>query len=130
MTMHLAHPGLTLLGKSKKKQKYRTSEQARKARLLRLEWEQLEEKWNKMSRTAANVKDSKITSSMPLGHIVRRETPNIPSIDTWSTGALAGAKKKEYTGDKMLGIGTLHKSNSVPIFTADEAKDISKMRRG
>jgi hypothetical protein len=34
-----------------------------------------------------------------------------------------------YTGDKILGIGTMHKSNAVPIFSDDEAKDISKMRR-
>lgn len=34
-----------------------------------------------------------------------------------------------YTGDKMKGIGTLHKSNAVPIFTDEEAKDQANMRR-
>jgi hypothetical protein len=34
-----------------------------------------------------------------------------------------------YTGTKILGIGTMHKSNMVPIFSDEEAKDISKMRR-
>jgi hypothetical protein len=34
-----------------------------------------------------------------------------------------------YTGDKMKGIGTLHKSNAVPIFTAEEAIDQANMRR-
>jgi hypothetical protein len=40
-------------------------------------------------------------------------------------------KKKTlfYTGDKMKGIGTLHKSNAVPIFTDEEAKDQASMRR-
>jgi hypothetical protein len=41
--------------------------------------------------------------------------------------------KKEipvYTGQAMIGIGTLHKSNAVPIFSKDEAKEISRMRRG
>jgi hypothetical protein len=33
------------------------------------------------------------------------------------------------TGDKMKGIGTLHKSNAVPIFTDEEAKDQATMRR-
>jgi len=47
-----------------------------------------------------------------------RETPHYPSLDT---GGLDTCTKpihgKVYTGTKMLGIGTLHKSNAVPIFT-------------
>jgi hypothetical protein len=38
-------------------------------------------------------------------------------------------EQKQYTGDKILGIGTMHKSNAVPIFNDSEAKDISSMRR-
>ena len=34
-----------------------------------------------------------------------------------------------YTGTAMIGIATMHKSNSVPVFTAEQAVDISKMRR-
>ena len=34
-----------------------------------------------------------------------------------------------YTGSKMLGVGVLHKSNSVPIFSSDDAKDLAHMRR-
>jgi hypothetical protein len=36
---------------------------------------------------------------------------------------------KVYTGTAMKGIGTLHKSNAVPIFTDEEAKDQANMRR-
>jgi hypothetical protein len=36
----------------------------------------------------------------------------------------------QYTGDKMLGIGTLHKSNAVPVFSDNEAKEMARMRRG
>jgi hypothetical protein len=39
------------------------------------------------------------------------------------------AKEKVYTGTKILGIGTMHKSNAVPIFSDNEAKEISSMRR-
>lgn len=42
------------------------------------------------------------------------------------------APKKDlikYTGDKLLGIGMMHKSNLVPVFNEDQAKDISTMRR-
>lgn len=47
--------------------------------------------------------------------------------------SLYNTYKKEtpvYTGQKMIGIGTLHKSNAVPIFSTNEAKEISRMRRG
>lgn len=37
---------------------------------------------------------------------------------------------KVYTGDAMLGIGTMHKSNAVPVFSTDDAKDLATMRRG
>jgi hypothetical protein len=36
---------------------------------------------------------------------------------------------KVYTGTAMKGIGTLHKSNAVPIFTDEEARDQANMRR-
>jgi hypothetical protein len=36
---------------------------------------------------------------------------------------------KVYTGNKMIGIGTLHKSNAVPIFSDEDAKDQASMRR-
>ena len=42
-----------------------------------------------------------------------------------------GAKREDqkYTGTEMLGVATMHKSNPVPVFNSDSAKDISKMRR-
>ena len=57
-----------------------------------------------------------------------RETEYIPSRDT---GYYNTFKKPDlyYTGDNMKGIGTLHKSNAVPIFTDEEAKDQANMRR-
>jgi hypothetical protein len=35
----------------------------------------------------------------------------------------------KYTGTKMLGVSVLHKSNGIPVFSNEEIKDISKMRR-
>jgi len=42
------------------------------------------------------------------------------------------AKKEEmkYTGDEIIGVAQMHKSNAVPIRGKKEAEDISKMRRG
>ena len=38
--------------------------------------------------------------------------------------------EKFYTGNRLIGIATMHKSNSVPVFSQEEAIDISRMRRG
>jgi hypothetical protein len=57
-----------------------------------------------------------------------RETPQCLSIDT---GFIPCTKKTQhsYTGEKMRGVATMHKSNAVPVFTDNEAKEISSMRR-
>jgi hypothetical protein len=47
----------------------------------------------------------------------------------WVTGACTTKQTPPYTGEKILGIGIMHKSNLVPIFSNEEAVDISKMRR-
>ena len=49
-----------------------------------------------------------------------------------NSGAAVAVKAIQpvYTGDKVIGIGCMHKSNLVPIFSADAAVDLSKMRRG
>jgi len=43
----------------------------------------------------------------------------------------AARNKNRYTGDELLGIATMHKSNAVPIRkdSKDAAKDVSQMRR-
>lgn len=44
-------------------------------------------------------------------------------------GSTAKPAEKLYTGTNMLGVATMHKSNAVPVFNTDSAKDISNMRR-
>lgn len=58
----------------------------------------------------------------------RRETPDYPSVaDT--TGVAARRDSPQYTGTLVKGIGTLHKSNAVPIIDEQHMKDIARMRR-
>lgn len=42
-----------------------------------------------------------------------------------------GAKKAAnvYTGDYIMGIATMHKSNAVPITSGEQAIEVSQMRR-
>lgn len=58
----------------------------------------------------------------------RRETATIPSLHTTN----ADCSKRQapiYTGTAILGIATMHKSNAVPVFSQEDAEDISRMRR-
>ena len=62
----------------------------------------------------------------------RRETPNYPSLTSPSSGGSGTYKEtQKYTGDLIVGIATMHKSNAVPVMKGtSQAEDIAKMRRG
>jgi hypothetical protein len=59
----------------------------------------------------------------------RRETPNIPSYES-KNHYVAKVEPMRYTGNLVVGIATMHKSNAVPVISKEHAEDISKMRRG
>ena len=130
MTMHLEGPWLSTTGKYKGKRKFRNAEEARKHRELEAEWKALQKKWEVESDTK---KRNRAMTAEPLNYSLStpagRETRHIPSLDTGHRGAVRTAEIPKYTGTKIKGIGTMHKSNAVPIFTDDEARDIASMRR-
>jgi hypothetical protein len=96
-----------------------------KQRQLADDWQKMINKWE--PKKQLKVKET-VNSIPKLTAPAGRETVRYPSLNTGNSG---GFKKDPlfYTGDKMKGIGTLHKSNAVPIFTDDEAKDQANMRR-
>ena len=57
--------------------------------------------------------------------------PNYPKCsDKIPVGTSAKKEPQQYSGErKLLGIATMLKSNMVPVFDAEDAKDIAKMRR-
>lgn len=76
------------------------------------------------------VKSSVIVNPVVVSSPVIRETEKGTSLNSFVTGPVnMGTQKNTYTGDKMLGIAAMHKSNLVPIFTNESAKDVSTMRR-
>ena len=128
--MHLAHPSITLNGRYKGRKKFKNAAEAQRARELDESWKELEKKWGveaeerKRKRAlSAETLDYKLTT--PVG----RETRHIASRDTGHSGAVKTKGIPQYTGTKILGIGTMHKSNAVPIFSDEEAVAISNMRR-
>lgn len=127
--MHLVGPYLTTTGKRKGKQKFRNSAEAQKARQLAQEWDSLKQKWGVPESKAKRKNNTVITLPTQTGPVRRETGPRPQSLNSWTQGPVSSKVIPQYTGTKMLGIGTMHKSNAVPIFSDDEAVDLSKMRR-
>ena len=129
--MHLEGPWLSTTGKRKGKKKFASAEHARKARELDESWKELlkrqgielEEKKRKRAMSAENL-NSVYSLKIPEG---RNTTAHIKSVDTGGNATLAPAKV--YTGTKVKGIATMHKSNAIPIFSDEQAIDVARMRR-
>lgn len=125
MSMHMEGPWLSLTGKRKGKQKWASAEQKRQAEQLEAEWQKLKDRY----APATKIKVGRSSYVPPKPMRRDSEQPRIPSLDTGVKGPVNVRMPMQYTGDKIVGIGTMHKSNAVPIFTDQEAKDISSMRR-
>ena len=116
--MILIHTGL---GRSKKRKPNA------KQRELQASWEAMLKKY--ATKTVVPKKQQQLSDVYSLGTPACRETPKIPSLP-FTGGPCTKAPDKVYTGTAIKGIGTMHKSNAVPIFTDEQAVDIAKMRRG
>lgn len=89
------------------------------------------ESWLKSHQPTKKLKVAKKTDSTlsySLSAPPGRETKHIPSLNT-GAGVATKGETKVYTGTKVLGIATMHKSNAVPVFNSEEAVEISSMRR-
>lgn len=93
-----------------------------KAKALKASWDAILKKYD------VNTVKNKKASPVPVDKPYRRETPYYPSLKT-DLGNTCKPKDKVYTGTAMLGIGTLHKSNAVPVFSKEDAEEQAKMRR-
>lgn len=131
MSMHLVGPHLTTTGKKKGKKKFASADHARKSREQEESWKELQKRWGieaedkKRKRAlAAPSLSGNYSLSIPEG---RNTTAHLKSVNTGGNATLK--EPKVYTGTKVKGIATMHKSNAVPVFSDEEAIDISRMRR-
>ena len=127
--MHLEGPWLSTTGKRKGKQKFASADAKRKSEQLDKEWRDLQKRWGveadeRKRQRAMEAEPLSYTLSVPAG----RSTAHIKSLGQ-DSGVATLAQPKVYTGTKVKGIATMHKSNAVPVFSDEQAVDISKMRR-
>ena len=129
MTFHLEGPWLSTTGKKKGKHKFRNADQARKSRELDASWKELQKKWaiktevkNHKRALSAKAYNPPVPNHRGVGD------PKIPSrVTSWDP--CIKPPEKIYTGNMVRGIATMHKSNAIPVFSDEQARDISKMRR-
>jgi hypothetical protein len=131
MSMHLEGPWLSTTGKRKGKKKFASAEHAKKAREQEESWKELQKRWGveaeekkRQRGLSAPSLSSSYSLKIPEG---RNTTAHIKSVDTGGNAVLKPSPV--YTGTMVKGIATMHKSNAVPVFSDEQAVDISKMRR-
>lgn len=100
---------------------------------LKAEFELMMQKHTKPLERGARAKGQAVASPRASKKgIPLLESTRVHKGQSVDTGYISTAPRKTqtYTGEAMLGVSTMHKSNSVPVFSAEAAADISKMRRG
>ena len=114
MTMHLVR-GMTTLSTRKRKSRKKTAavleEERKTAKLLK------SLRYEKGGIWKADLPDYTVSETVPTSDLIMK---------------VEGKRKaNQYTGDELAGIGTLHKSNMVPIRKdSNDAQEIARMRRG
>lgn len=131
MSFHLEGPWLSTTGRKRGPKKWASAEAKKLAQQRQTEWDrkliEFDKLTPKFSTGPYNAPRKNMSDFMPKTP-PGRETAQIPSQDTGWVPCVK-VHDQEYTGTKIKGIGTMHKSNAVPVFSDAEAKDISSMRR-
>lgn len=130
MSMHLEGPWLSTTGKKKGKKKFASAEHARKAREQEESWKELQKRWGIEAEEKKRKRGLTAEVWKPDNKPYSRYGTDVkhPSLP-FTGGACTVKPPKVYTGTMVKGIATMHKSNAVPVFSDEQAVDISKMRR-
>lgn len=145
MSMHMIK-GVQVHGNSSRKKKQLTANQLEK---LKLEWRQYNKRMRQTNSHSLQFdvfedyvaytrgeykpkakKTEFVPYETPKSYV--RNTEKYPSLKTSDSvpGLCAKKESLQYTGDLIVGIATMHKSNLVPIMRGTEqAKDVAQMRR-
>tara|TARA_Y100000356_G_scaffold86843_1_gene72485 strand:+ start:2413 stop:2790 length:378 start_codon:yes stop_codon:yes gene_type:complete len=125
MTMHMLPAYYTTNNTRRRKKKKKTQSMIAAER----EHEKFLKRMGVGSRSSVGVeqRSSKpwVTGSSPVESANSRSKKKLQI----PKGACAKPEPKVYTGDVIIGIAQMHKSNAVPIARKQDAVDISRMRR-
>jgi len=128
--------GLTTLNTKKPKAKKLTqkdTESMRRKGMKDLQFKEFEDyvAYTRGQYTPKHTQEKEFKEYAPTQPYVR-DTKEYPSLQTSDKiPGFAGKKESQkYTGDLIVGIGTMHKSNAVPIMRGTkQAEELAQMRR-
>ena len=125
MTMHLVR-GMTTINTKKRKAKKKSKRQVMS--------EQQHDKWlRKMGVHPDQIQEKNANTTNRSVLSVPDYSPSgntLPTSDVIPGGSTAPAERQVYSGERtLLGVAVMHKSNLVPVFGKNDAKEISRMRR-
>lgn len=103
-----------------------------KARQLAQEWEDMMKRHAKPLDKGAKAKGITRTFSLEMkpSDVEARVRSSFKPKSLMTPGGSTGlAEPKVYTGTKIIGIATMHKSNMIPIFNEEAAVEVAQMRR-
>ena len=76
------------------------------------------------------IESTKPTRILSYAEQRRQESNQYPSRSDFATPeSCSKPERKEYTGTLVKGIGTMHKSNAIPVIDEQQMKDLATMRR-
>lgn len=107
-----------------KKMKFRNAEEKRAYEENQRSWDTLKAKYEPAKR----IKDKNTALVYELSNPPGRPRVDLPSKST-PGGNTSAVNTMKYTGTLIKGIGTMHKSNAIPILNDTQAKEIASMRR-
>ena len=126
MTMHLVGPYMTTT-RYNRKQKPSNNKRNIAAQAEHDKW------LRKMNAHPDQIKENKKKNAgVSIRSIpdYRSMGNSIPTSDVIPGGSTAPAERQVYSGERrLLGVAIMHKSNLVPVFDSEDAKEIARMRR-
>lgn len=100
---------------------------------------ELKAQWDKMVAAHAKPLEKGAAAKAVKGKSILSRKPNVfipedrnPRVIASVDSGKGNATKKEamqYSGDAMVGLAQMHKSNQIPLFTKEHIEDVTKMRR-
>lgn len=105
-----------------------TSFKKRKAKKPSAKQRELASEWEKLLKKYEPKKPIKASEPWKTAKPYVRQTETIASLP-FSGAPCTKKESPVYTGTAIKGIGTMHKSNAVPVFSDEQAMEIATMRR-
>ena len=128
MSMHLLGPMWTTTKYNSKKKKSVNQREL----LAKVEHDKWLKKMGAHSTQRSKIEDKCYGSTAGSNPVRVGSIPTSSAKPFIPVGNLTSKRKENfYTGDQLVGVATLHKSNMVPVRKdSNDAKDIARMRRG